>query len=556
MRRGRTSDEVDYVVVGGGSAGCVIANRLSGDAANSVILLEAGGWDRHPLIRIPAGIAKMPAKYDWQYRGEPDPSRGGLVDPWASGKVLGGGSSINMMFWVRGAPADYDGWRDQGCHQWGYQDVLPYFERAETYADGPSPRRGDSGPVGVSKVSTDLEVLDDFLHAAEAAGHSPNDDYNGDRQLGVSLAQVSQRRGFRSSTARAYLAPARRRSNLMIHTSALAVRVIFEGTRAVGVEYRHGGKLRIVRARREIVLCAGALASPKLLMLSGVGPADHLHSHGIDVIRDLVGVGGNLQEHAYGVLQYRTIAGTLAEETSPLRAIKHAMRYALKGTGALTLSGAAAVVFAQYEGHHPTETEIIFIPIGMSFSPSPSGDDGLQHDIHDFAVAPHGLTIYPSDVHPQSRGQLRLSSAIPDAYPIIDHELLGNPRDLRALIAACRQGREIMATPDMKAKLTGEVLPGSGVQTEEEWAAFLRGHAFRANHPVGTCRMGSDEHSVVDTKLRVRGVDSLRVVDASIFPTITSGNTNAPTIMVAERAADLILSGEPSCRQPIPGSGG
>jgi choline dehydrogenase-like flavoprotein len=274
-------------------------------------------------------------------------------------------------------------------------------------------------------------------------------------------------------------------------------------------------------------------------MLSGIGPADHLREHGIEVRVDAPAVGTNLQEHAYGVMSYATTAGTLAEELLPLRALKHAVDFALRGRGALTVSGAAALVFSQITGAQPTEVEIILMPIRVSFKADADGDD-TQHDIHDVNVHPHGLMLYPGCVHPVGRGTVRLVSSDPSATPAIEHELV-SPDDMTGLIAACRQAREIFHTPVMKAKAVTEELPGDGVQTDEQWTDYLRNHAFRADHPVGTCRMGSDDSAVVDPHLRVRGVQGLRVVDASIFPTITSGNTNAPVIMVAERAADLIL---------------
>ncbi|HET6953190.1 MAG TPA: GMC family oxidoreductase N-terminal domain-containing protein [Acidimicrobiales bacterium] len=539
-RRVGDQTEWDYVIVGGGSAGCVLANRLSADPSTRVLLLEAGGWDRHLTLKIPAGTAKQPARFDWRYVGAPDPSRNGMVDTWAAGKVMGGGSSINMMLWVRGEPSDFDGWRDRGSPGWGYEDVLPYFERAESYTDGPAPRRGTSGPIGVRKARLPLEAVDDFLLAAEQTGHAPNPDYNGVRQQGVSVAQVSQRRGLRSSASRAYLAPVRRRRNLTIRTGAYATRIVVEGTRAAGVEYRHQGRLRVARAAREVILSAGWVVSPKLLMLSGIGPADHLREHGIEVRVDRPGVGTNLQEHAYGLLQYRTTADTLFEELKPRRALRHGLDFLLRGEGALTMT-CSAVVFSPLTGERPTECEIILMPIGLDFAADRSAP-GSTHNIHDVKPRPHGLMVYPSFVHPKGRGTVRLASTDPTATPTIEHSLVGD-EDMQALIAACRLARQIFQAPAMKERSVVEDLPGGHVQSDEDWTEFLRVHSFRPYHGCGTCRMGSDDDAVVDPELRVRGVEGLRVVDASIFPTITSGNTNAPVIMVAEKAADLILRG-------------
>jgi choline dehydrogenase-like flavoprotein len=384
-----------------------------------------------------------------------------------------------------------------------------------------------------------LEVTDDFIAAAEEAGHDRNPDYNGEHQLGASRVQVNQRRGLRSNTARAYLEPARKRSNLTIVTDALVSRVRVEDGRARGVDYVLDGEAYYAAVANEVIVSAGAIGSPKLLMLSGIGPAKHLQDVGIEVRIDAPSVGGNLQDHPYGMMMYFTRAGTLAEEFKPLKALKHGINYLFRRRGALTVSGCTAIVFSQLTGEQPTEAELILIPIGMSFR-NEAGEDSAEHSTSNVKLLAHHVMAYPSIVHPTGRGTLRLASDDPSALPVISHQLVAG-RDMEGLIAACRQTREIFATSVMLAKGVTEVIPGDQVQSDEEWEAYLRASAFRVYHPVGTCRMGSDDAAVVDAELRVRGIQGMRVVDASIFPTIPSGNTNAPTIMVAERAADLIM---------------
>ncbi len=538
----RTDDQrtdFDHVIVGGGSAGCVLANRLSANPNTRVLLLEAGGWDKNIAVKIPAGMKKLPDHYDWKFKGIPDPTRNDRIDEYAAGKVLGGGSTVNMMLWVRGERSDYDGWRDAGCTGWGYDEVLPYFEKCETFEDGPAPGRGSSGPIGVATFHVPVQGVDDFMKAAEQAGHPRNPDYNGERQQGVAFTQVSQRRGMRSSTARAYLAPARKRANLTIRTEALVTRVLFEGDRAIGVEYRHGGRTKVARAAAEVILSAGALVTPKLLMLSGIGPAAHLREHGIEVRLDRIEVGANLQDHAYGLMMVTTESDTLVEELRPLKMLKHGINYLVRRRGPLTVGGGAALVFSALAGEHPTECEIILMPVGMEFQDN-RGQASHEHNVHKVKVLPHSMMVFPSFVHPKGRGTVRLASADPGDQPVFDHQLLPDA-DMAQLVAACRQARAIINAPAMKDRGAVEAVPGDRVQTDEEWAAFLRMTSFRPYHPVGTCRMGADDGAVVDPQLRVRGVEGLRVVDASVFPTVTSGNTNAPVVMVAEKAADLIL---------------
>jgi len=440
------------------------------------------------------------------------------------------------MFWVRGEKSDFDGWRDRGCSGWGWADLLPYFRKIENFTDGPAPLRGDSGPVHVRRQHLRLEVVDDFVTAAQQAGHPFNPDFNGEQQQGVALAQVSQRRGLRASTSTAYLRPVRKRRNLTVLTSAFVTKVRIVDGRAVGVEYTRDGAAHVAAAAREVIVSAGALTSPKLLMLSGVGPADHLREHGVEVVVDRPAVGANLQEHSYGMLVYRTEANTLYEELRPLKMLRHGLNFILRRKGALTVAGGAAVIFSQLVGERPTEAETILMPIGLSF-----GDGEGEHGIHDVKISPHGFMVYPSFVHPSGRGSVRLASADPSQPAAITHHLLGDG-DVATLIQACREARRIMGQPAMAAKKVVETMPGVEVQTDEQWAGYLARVAFRPYHPSGTCRMGADDDAVVDPQLRVRGVQGLRVVDTSIFPDLTSGNTNAPTIVVAEKAADMILS--------------
>lgn len=539
---------VDYVIVGGGSAGCVLARRLSEDPSVRVLLLEAGSRDRGPLFRIPIGTLRIGSKFDWQYPGEPDASRHSRVARWGAGKVLGGGSSINAMTWTRGNPLDFDNWAAEGATGWSYADVLPFFKKAETFDQGANTWRGGDGPQHVSRLRVDHPMTERFLHAAVEVGFDLLEDLNGERQDGVSKGQFSQERGIRDSTSRAYLRGARRRRNLIVHTHAVAHRVVFDGTRAIGVEYRSKRGLESVLARREVILAAGALASPKLLMVSGVGPREGLERHGITLVAESPAVGKNLQEHAYaGSMFYGVTEPTLNRDArSPWRIIKHALNFLLFRRGPVTSGFSHAMVFALTDPQlNVPQTEIIFAPFGVVGRARPASDgldaEVIEHDSHDMQLFPvNTVTVAPAMLHPKGRGEVRLRSSDPEDPPLIDHELLGHPDDVRALIRSCRLVREIFGTSVLKPVVVNEILPGDDVNTDEEWESYLRRAAHGGYHTVGTCKMGIGSDTVVDPELRVRGVDGLRVVDASVIPTLPSGHTNAAVIMIAEKAADLI----------------
>jgi choline dehydrogenase len=540
----------DYVIIGGGSAGCVLANRLSANGRHRVLLLEAGQRDRHPYIHIP-GMAIQAMQREgimWGYHDEPDPTRDGISMPWMAGRVLGGGSSVNGLVWVRGHPGDYDQWAQLGCSGWSAADVAPYFSRAETFSGGADEYRGGSGPIRTTMTPVRHPLTDAFVGAAVKSGHTLTADYNGAVQEGVGYGQANLRRGFRHSTARAYLGPARRRRNLDVMTGCVVSKVLFDGTRAVGVEYVRDGSIARANAAKEVIVSAGAMTSPKLLMLSGVGPVEQLGAHGIDVVAPAAGVGQNLQEHPVIGMMWKVNVPTLNQLFTPLNMARFGLQFLATGRGPAASSFFHALLFAKLHPTAPwTEIEVGFSPfatLGEDVDESATPDTLGDHDVTRMKLSSRSaVTAYVSLLHPRSRGSIELRSADPDDIPVIRHAMYQDARDLADLAAGGRLVRDVFAHPPVKDFVVDEAVPGRAVDTDAEWEERLRGpFTTGAQHPIGTCKMGTDPAAVLDASLRVRGVHGLRVVDASVMPEHTSGNTNAPVIMIAEKASDLILA--------------
>jgi choline dehydrogenase len=524
--------EYDYIIVGSGSAGSVLANRLSAKPEIKVLLLEAGRSDNSFYVRMPAGIANLSGpRFNWGYETAPQAAMKGRRMYWPRGRLIGGSSSVNAMVYMRGQPADYDHWRQLGNAGWSYDDVLPYFKKAERNERLHDRFHGADGPLNVAERPYTNPLSHAFVEAAQQAGLPFNPDFNGALQLGCGLFQVTQKNGRRWSAASAYLHPAAARENLTIVTKAQATRVLIENGRAVGVEYARGRRRHTARASQEVVLAAGAINSPQFLLLSGIGPAEELRARGVSVVHDLPGVGKNLQDHLnVNIVQRAKRGSALDGKNRGLAPIGVALEYLFYGTGPGTSNVAEAGAFAISElGAANPDVQYHFIPAQVvNHARTPMDGDGV--------------TVHACCLRPQSRGEIRLASTDPLQPPVMDPNYLAADYDLKVLIAGLRQGRDILAAQAFKPWLGEERLPGPAVQSNAELEDFIRATAETEYHPVGTCKMGSDPMAVVDEKLRVRGIERLRVIDASIMPAIVSGNTNAPVIMIAEKGAEMMLA--------------
>jgi choline dehydrogenase-like flavoprotein len=522
----------DYIVVGAGAAGCVVANRLSADPSTTVLLLEAGGRDLNPLIHIPIGFTKLTTPdVNWGYSTVPQPEMNDRDMWYPQGRTLGGSTSINAMIYIRGHQADYDDWAALGNQGWGYEGVLPYFKKSENNERLHNTWHGAGGDLNVTQQVQHNPLTKAFVRSCQEIGIPFNADVNGAEQDGVTLYDVTQRNARRESSATAFLKPARKQPNLTIRTRALVTKVLVENGKAIGLEYRTKESLETVHANREVILSGGAVNSPKLLLLSGIGPADDLRALGIDVVHDLPGVGKNFQDHMDVYITAETAPVSFNEEDRPLKAAWSTFEYLLFRTGPLTACVAEAGAFIR------SSDDVRSPDIQIHCLPAYVIDHGRQR------VRGHGITINTCNLRPRSIGCVKLKSSDPLDHPLIDPNFCGDPYDWKISVEGFKWGRKILAAESFRPLIKREYMPGPDAQTDEEIKRYIRQWSKTDYHPVGSCKMGHDEMAVVDTQLRVHGLEGLRVIDASIMPKLISGNTQAPSIMVGEKGAAIIKAG-------------
>ncbi len=529
-------DSFDYIVTGAGSAGCVVASRLSESGRHRVLLLEAGPPDRNPWIHIPLGYAKtyVDARVNWKFESAPQPQLAGRRLYLPRGKTLGGSSSINGMVYIRGSHGDYDEWRQRGCEGWDWDSVLPYFKRAENQTRGADDYHGVGGPLQVSDQPGKFELADAVLQACEQAGIPRNPDFNGARQEGCGYYQTTTSNRRRWSSAKAYLTPARGRANLVIQTGAHATRVLIENNRAVGVEYHTAQGRRIARARGEVIVSGGSYGSPQLLLLSGLGPAQHLQDLGVPVVRDMPAVGANLHDHFNTYVSWRCARPiTLNDlENSKLRKLAAGVRYALFRSGPMASNGIHAGLFTRSDKR--LERPDLQINVFEWSTMERSKDRVVPHPFS-------GFTFSPVHLRPDGRGTVRLGSPDPLAPPVVQFDFLRSEYDMRAVLFGIELARRIAAQPGLRPYVLEELSPGPSVTSDADLAEYVRQSGVSNQHPTSSCAMGHGSNTVVDPRLRVHGIDGLRVADASIMPVAVGGNTNAPTIMIGEKVSEMIL---------------